>query len=87
MKNLNLPFVVDPKTKDASVSLTLLTVSFIAAMTAAWMHMFNKIDDTSIIIEIFYASCGLYFGRKININGKTFSSDVTSPTNPNQDTK
>ena len=66
---INLPWIVDPKTKEGSVSLTMLVISFIGVMVASGLEMSGKVENTSILMETFYASAGLYWGRKFQ--GKT----------------
>ena len=68
----------DPKTKEPSVSLTMLVVSFTGVLIAAGLHMADIVKDTSIMTEIFYANVALYFGRRFSMGGKTFSSDPVS---------
>jgi len=63
---LNLPWVVDPKTKEPSVSLTLMIVSFVLALAAWALILAKKIEAPSIIMELFYSTACLYFGRKIS---------------------
>lgn len=61
---LNLPFLIDPKDKLPSVSLSLLVFSFVTLIIASILHMAGKINETSSLTELFYACAGLYFGRK-----------------------
>jgi len=65
-------WVVDPKTKESSVSLTLLSVSFLAIVVASVLHMSGVIEQTSSLTELFYATAGLYFGRRFQ--GKSGNS-------------
>ena len=71
----------DPKTKEPSVSLTMLTVSFLGILIAAGLHMADIVKDTSVLTEVFYANVALYFGRKFNSSTKTFgdSTNVDQP--------
>lgn len=68
-------WVNDPVTKLPSVSLTMLLATFILVITAGALSMFGLVKDSSIFSEIFYSSVALYFGRRLNIANKTFSSD------------
>jgi hypothetical protein len=70
-------FISDPKDKQPSVSLTLLMVSFLAILVGAGLHMYGKVEDTSVLAELFYTTSALYFGRRFNFNNKTFSSEKT----------
>lgn len=73
--NLNLLWIADPKTKEGSISLTLLMVTFIAALVACGLEVAGVIKSTSSIVELFYANVALYFGRRFNMNGKSFASE------------
>lgn len=59
-------WVRDPKTKEKSVSLTLLMVSFLAIIVCSVAHVFGKLDSTGPLLELFYATAALYFGRRVN---------------------
>jgi hypothetical protein len=72
-------FVPDPKTKEPSVSLTLLLISTIALIIIGSLHAAGIIQTTSIFTEMFYSTTALYFGRRFNISGKVFSSEKTKP--------
>lgn len=54
----------DPKTKESSVSLTLMVISFVVLLVASTLHIAQLTDNTSSLTELFYATAGLYFGRK-----------------------
>jgi hypothetical protein len=72
---LKLPFVQDPITKKASVSLTNLVISTLFLLVAASLDLLGKVKDTSIALEYFGVSSALYFSRRINVNGREFSSE------------
>lgn len=72
---VSLPFVLDPITKKASVSLTNLVISILFLLVAAAMDLAGKVKDTSIALEYFGISSALYFSRRVNINGRNFSSE------------
>jgi enamine deaminase RidA (YjgF/YER057c/UK114 family) len=80
--NFNLPWVKDPKDGSASVSLTMLAVSFIAVLIAAGLQMADVIKDTSVVLELFYGNLALYFGRRFSVNNKNFSSDNSQSPPP-----
>lgn len=61
----NLPFIIDPKDKMPSVSLTLLVVSFVVLLGASTLHLSKLTENTSSLTELFYACAALYFGRKV----------------------
>jgi len=72
---VNLPFVVDPLTDKPSVSLTNLVISVLFLLVASGLDLAGKVKDTSSAVEYFGISSALYFGRRININGRDFSSE------------
>lgn len=72
----------DPKTKEPSVSLTMLVVSFVGVLVAAGLQMSNVIKDTSVMTEIFYANVALYFGRKFSAGSKSYETESTSIDQP-----
>lgn len=62
--DLNKIWVVDPKTGESSVSLTMVVVSFLVCLFAMALEMIGVISNTSMTFEMFGAACGLYWGRK-----------------------
>jgi len=67
----------DPKTKEPSVSLSMLVLTFVGTLAAASLHMAGKVENVSCMTELFYANVALYFGRRFTVNGKTASSEKT----------
>jgi hypothetical protein len=57
-------WIIDPKTKEASVSLTILMVSFVVCVVSSGLEMAGVIKSTSMSFEMFGAASGLYFGRR-----------------------
>lgn len=70
-------WVTDPKTKEQSVSLSMLMVSFVALLVACALNMAEIIKDTSSLTELFFANVALYFGRRFNVKGNEYSSEKT----------
>jgi len=70
-------WISDPKTKEPSVSLSMLCVSFVAALVAMGLHMAKVIDDTSVATELLYSTTALYFGRRFSIKGNDYNSEKT----------
>jgi hypothetical protein len=73
--NLDKLWVQDPVQKSPSVSLTILVVTFLLVAGATVLHMLGKVSHTSAVVELFYSAAALYFGRRMSINGKSFSSE------------
>lgn len=72
---INLPFILDPLTKQPSVSLTNLAISILFLLVSASLDLAGKVKDTSIAVEYFGISSALYFSRRMTINGRTYSSE------------
>lgn len=63
-----MKWIIDPKTKEESVSLTFLSVSFCLLIVVGAAALFKKVDNVSIFDSLFYSTAGLYFGRRISFN-------------------
>ena len=72
---MKLNYFVDPKNDLQSVSLTLLMVSFLLLTVLSVLNALEYVKDVGPMQELFYATAALYFGRRVNINGKAFSSE------------
>lgn len=70
----------DPKTGEPSVSLTVLWVSIVYLITMGVLQAMGKVDATGSAMEFFGISSALYFGRRVNLNGKTYSEDEKEET-------
>lgn len=71
---LKLAWVEDPETKKPSVSLTNFCLSVLFLLVVGSLQVAGKIHDTGLSVEYFGLSCALYFGRKLNLNGKTYEA-------------
>lgn len=76
-------WIKDPSTKKKSVSLTFAVIAFVGVLVAAGLQMANKIQNTSVMTEVFYATTALYFGRRfsfkgnnVELSGKTLDEKV-----------
>ena len=73
-----LPTIRDPKTKEGSVSLTLVFISFnvvLISLVEKWSGAVGTID-ISQSLNLFYACAALYWGRKLQ--GTDISKEVDS---------
>ena len=68
-------WINDPKLKEPSISLTLMLISFTLVVTGCILEMLGKVKGISSLPELFYATAGLYFGRRFNIGGKVIGQD------------
>jgi len=59
-------WINDPRTKEKSVSLTILIVSTIVNIAAIALQGYGKIESASAAENFFMVACGLYFGRKFS---------------------
>lgn len=59
-------WLIDPKTKELSVSLTMVVTSGVLCVIGAGLEMAGVVNGTSILFEMFMAACGLYFGRRFS---------------------
>lgn len=75
MKLIKLAFIQDPITKLPSVSLTNLVISTLFLLIAASLDLAGKVKGTSIALEYFGVSSALYFSRRINLNGRSFTAE------------
>lgn len=77
-------YLTDPKTKEKSVSLTLMLVSFILALVAGGLEMAGLVKGTSISLELFWGTAGLYFGRKFTTRGQSVGVEAAT-AEPNKE--
>jgi hypothetical protein len=75
MKLIKLAYIQDPISKQPSVSLTNLVLSTVFLLVAAGLDLAGKVKGTSIALEYFGVSAALYFSRRINVNGKSFTAE------------
>jgi len=82
MPRLNLPWVVDPKSREASVSLTNFVLSVLFLLIAGGLYLGGLTKDTSLAVEYFGLSASLYWGRKFTTNkkSKTMGSLINTDT-------
>jgi len=65
---INFPWIIDPKTKAGSVSLTNLMISILFLLVAGSLNLAGLTANTSLAVEYFTASAALYFGRNLNLS-------------------
>lgn len=70
----------DPKTKEASVSLTTFVASFLLLIIVSVLQMLGKVESVGAFQELLYTTAALYFGRRFSFGNKTFGSD-SAPQN------
>jgi hypothetical protein len=72
---MKMLWLIDPKTKEESVSLTLAIFCTFLLTGAGIAQVLGKINTLGPFVEMFFSSWALYFGRRFSVNGKSYSSD------------
>ena len=72
LKDIKIPWIEDPKIKKPSVSLSLLSISFVVTVIAGLLQVLGLTESTSIFVELTLTTAGLYFGRNINFKGDKY---------------
>jgi len=75
---MKINWITDPKDSNPSVSLTLLLISLVLVIGFGTAQVLNKVQTMGPFTELFYSAVALYFGRRLNIGGKGFSSDTAT---------
>ena len=75
---MKLIWIKDPKDGAESVSLTILVSSLLVLTVLGLAQVLGKINTLGPFAELFYSALALYFGRRLNISGKAFSSEQAS---------
>ena len=68
-------WITDPRTKLPSVTLTLGVFTLVLLVGVGFLNIYHKVDSVGPFESMFWSSCALYLGRRINIGGKSYSSD------------
>jgi hypothetical protein len=68
-------WLTDPKTNEKSVTLTFLTLSFIALFVVSVLSIMGKVASVGAFEELLYSTAALYFGRRFSIKGKSYSGN------------
>lgn len=68
-------YLTDPITKEKSVTLTFAVVSFLFVLGFAVANALEYSKEPGALMDLFYACAALYFGRRVNLNGKIFSGN------------
>lgn len=76
-------WLIDPKNKMQSVTLTLFVISFVVVIGMCIAEALGKVKTISASLEVLYAMAALYLGRKIDF--KTKNMEVSSQGTTNTD--
>ena len=74
-KGIPVPMARDPKTKEGSVSLSLVVVSallVVVGIVGKWSGKMGGID-MGYAMQFFWTTCSLYWGRKFQSKEVSFS--------------
>lgn len=66
-------YLKDPKDGKESVTLTFMVVSYILVTGFSVAVALEQSKTAGPLMELFYACAALYFGRRVTVNGKSFS--------------
>jgi hypothetical protein len=72
-----MAWITDPKDGKASITLTLVVISFAAAIIGAGLEIAGVTKTTSILMELFVGNLATYLGRRLSFGGKVGSSEST----------
>ena len=75
-------WLIDPKTKERSVSLTMMVISFgacVLGLFAKWGHVVGDLNVNEAE-QLFAVTAGLYFGRKFQKADTSVSAESELPT-------
>lgn len=70
-------YLKDPKDGKESVTLTFLVTSFILISGFSVACVLGQVKTVEPLMDLFYATAALYFGRRVTIGSKTFSGKET----------
>lgn len=71
----------DPRTKQPSVSLTMLTVTFVTFLVTSILQMLGKGTSPAGLTEMFGITAGLYFGRRFtDASGRVLEAPPSAPS-------
>jgi len=76
-------YLTDPKDGKKSVSLTFVVITFVLVTGFSVGVAINKVEGIGPLMELFYACSALYFGRRLNIGNKIFSSEKENSNESN----
>ena len=73
--NPDFYLLIDPRTKQRSISFTMLIITFIALLVSQGLLIFGKVNNTGQLLEIFISTCSLYFGTHVIYKGQEYGAD------------
>jgi hypothetical protein len=69
-------YLIDPKNNLKSVTLTFLVISYALLVAASVLQAGEFIKSVGYLPELFYSCSALYFGRRVQVGSKIFSSEA-----------
>lgn len=66
-------YLKDPKTKEPSLTLTLMWVSFYMLIAGSIAFIFGQIETTGPLLEIYVTNATLYFSRRFTFQTKNLT--------------
>ena len=70
-----MSYCKDPVNGLPSVSLTLLSISFLVLLGVGFAEVLGFVKSTGPFTELFYSTCALYFSRRMSVGSKIFGSE------------
>lgn len=66
-------YLKDPKTKEPSLTLTLMWISFYILIAGSIAFILGKIETTGPLLEIYVTNSTLYFSRRFTFQTKNLT--------------
>jgi len=80
-----MKYMIDPKTGEPSVSLTMLNIAIAAYLIAAGLSLVGIVSGVGPLQEFLYTTTALYFGRRFSFGSKgDFGNDSSSKAAENK---
>lgn len=74
-------YLKDPKTKEPSLTLTLMWISFYMLIAGSIAFIFGQIETTGPLLEIYVTNATLYFSRRFTFQTKNLTVNNPGETN------
>ena len=78
-------WIKDPTTKEPSVSLSLMLVSFLITIIVSVLQVSKNVDNGGMSFEILALMTSLYFGRRFSVKTKNMEASSDGPTKEKSD--
>lgn len=79
-------YLKDPKTKEPSLTLTLMWISFYMLIAGSIAFIFGQIETTGPLLEIYVTNATLYFSRRFTFQTKNLTVNNPGESNDQSNT-